>query len=102
MNSRQNLVASAATRTKHLAIDLASWTIALVCESYPLINERREIHLLRMQLNGYQHRVSELEVERDQLKEQVANYRAMHELQHGPTSDLPLTVESLIDKHSLN
>ena len=87
---------------KHLAIDAASWTIALVCDIYPLVNERREIHALRMQLNGYQHRLSAVEVERDLLREQVANYKAMHELQHGPTVDLPLTVEAPMRKHHLN
>lgn len=67
-----------------MTIDIAGWTMAWVCESYPHANDRREIHLLRMQLNRYHLRLSEVELERD-------NYKAAYELQHGPTVDLPLT-----------
>lgn len=71
-------------RVRELAIDATSWAIGLLCDRYPHIDERRQIHQLRMARYHDLSRIAELE-------EQVAGYKAMHELQHGQTVDLPLT-----------
>lgn len=50
-------------RLANVALDAASYAIACVCDSYPRLDERRQIHMLRMRLLSYEMRVSELELE---------------------------------------
>ena len=70
-------------RLKNAAIDAASYGIAVICDNYPRLDERRQIHMLRLRLFSYEMRLSELEQERD-------NYKAAYEMQHGPTVELQL------------
>jgi len=82
-------------RLSYLAIESAGAAIATLCDSIPQIEHRREIHMLRLRLNSYECRVSELEMELD-------GYKAMHAIQHGPTVDLPLTAPAFPVKRELN
>jgi len=72
------LLSRLTTRLKNAAIDAASYSIAVICDNYPRLDERRQIHMLRLRLFSYEMRLSELEQERD-------NYKAMHEMAHGST-----------------
>jgi len=65
-------------RLANAAIDIASWSIAQICDAYPSIEHRREIHMLRLRCNSYEMRCSELELELD-------GYKTMHEMAHGST-----------------
>jgi hypothetical protein len=71
-----------------VATEAASRLIAELCAASPALDGRREIHALRMRLMDCHFRIADLE-------DAVANYRAMHELQHGPTVHLSLTPELL-------
>ena len=83
-------------RAQHAALDVASYSIAAICNANPRLDDRRQIHHLRMRLTDAHFRIADLE-------DQVANYKAMHELQHGKTVDLPLTVEPLhVKPHRIN
>ena len=84
------LLSRLTSRLKNAAIDAASYGIACLCDNYPRLDERRQIHMLRLRLFSYEMRLSELEQERD-------NYKAMHEMAHGSTlpslPDVPASVK---------
>jgi hypothetical protein len=91
MSAIRSLTNRIAIRLANVTLDATSYAIACLCDNYPRLDERREIHMLRLRLNSYELRVSELETERD-------NYKAMHEMTHGSTlpslPDVPDSVKS--------
>lgn len=92
----KHIYSTVARRVANLAMDAAAYAIACVCDRYPRLDERREIHILRMKLAESYATISRLEAERD-------DYKAMHELQHGPTVHLHLTPpDNSSDPHDLN
>ena len=89
------LLSRLTNRLKNAALDAASYGIAVICDNYPRLDERRQIHMLRLRLFSYEMRLSELEQERD-------NYKAMHEMTHGSTLPSLPDVPSSLKPGDLN
>lgn len=90
------MIRTFAKRLANLALDAAAFTVACVCDNYPCFDEKLQLAQLRLILQRSYVRIHDLE-------QVVANYRAMHELQHGPTIHLPLTLPpNESDPHDLN
>lgn len=91
-----HLLTTFTKRLTNLALDAAAYGVAVVCDNYPRLEEKRLICQLRLKLADAYCRIADLE-------EVVRDYRAMHELQHGQTCHLPLTTDQNEgDPHDLN